>query len=138
MKITVSTQIKAPISLVWQLWNSPESVTQWNFASDDWHCPSAENDLKPGGTFKYRMAAKDESFEFDFEGTYTVVEPLKRIVITLGDSREMDVLFDETEAGVTVTEIFDAEDLNSAELQKQGWQAILDNFKRHCMRQLAS
>ncbi|MCG3151530.1 MAG: hypothetical protein GEEBNDBF_00804 [bacterium] len=130
MKITVETTVHAPIERVWQAWNSPEDITHWNFASDDWQCPSATVDLREGGSYSSRMEAKDGSMGFDFEGTYTEVVPHERIVSTFG-GRELVVEFVQSENGVTVRETFDAEEMHPAEVQQAGWQAILDNFAKH-------
>lgn len=110
---------------------TPEDITRWNFAIDEWHCPKAEVDLEVGGSFRYRMAAKDGTAGFDFEGEFTEITPYKSIHYTLGDDREVAVQFIETRNGVTVVETFEAEDENSAEQQKQGWLNILNNFKKH-------
>jgi uncharacterized protein YndB with AHSA1/START domain len=130
-KIIVETTIDAPLEKVWQCWTQPEHITKWNFASDDWHCPSAENNLVVGGEFHYAMAAKDASFSFDFWGTYNKIETEKLLEITLGDGRKMSVIFERNEAGTIVTEVFEPETTNSLELQKTGWQLILNNFKQH-------
>jgi uncharacterized protein YndB with AHSA1/START domain len=133
MKITVETQIKAPLSRVWDAWNSPADIKQWNAASDDWHTTRSSVDLREGGRFVSRMEAKDGSVGFDFEGIYTRVVPQKLIEFRMGDGRETLIEFAETSAGVQVTETFDAETENSPEMQRQGWQAILDNFARHVL-----
>lgn len=130
-KITVTTTIKTPIDKVWQYFTTPQHITQWNAANNDWHTPQAENDLRPGGKFSYRMEAKDGSFGFDFWGIYTEVVTNEKIAYTMGDDRKVEILFAETADGVTVTETFETEDTNSAELQRSGWQAILDNFKQY-------
>ncbi len=128
--ITVATTVHAPVATVWKCWTLPEYITQWNHASDDWHCPYAENDLRVNGTFKSTMAAKDGSMSFDFEGVYTAVDEHKRIEYTLADGRKVKITFLAEGAKTTVTEEFDPENINSRELQKGGWQAILDNFKK--------
>jgi uncharacterized protein YndB with AHSA1/START domain len=128
--ITVTTTIAAPLEKVWEYWTTPEHVTGWNFASPDWECPQAENDLRPGGTFSYRMAAKDGSAAFDFAGTYIEVAPLSRIAYEFG-GRTATVDFTTTPNGVTVIQTFDPEEENPLDLQRDGWQAILDNFKRY-------
>lgn len=130
MKITVETIVDAPLSRVWESWTTPEDIMAWNAASDDWHTTSSVVDLRAGGVFLSRMEAKDGSMGFDFTGTYNRVEPMGLIEATL-DGRDMIVEFTEVEGGVLVRETFDAEEHNSEELQKAGWQAILDNFKRH-------
>ncbi len=129
--ITVEAVVHAPVEKAWQLWTQPEHITRWNNASDDWHTPSAENDLRPGGSFSYRMEAKDGSFGFDFDGVYDDVVENQRIEYTLGDGRKVQVTFSEVDNGTHVMETFEAESMNSAELQRGGWQAILDNFKKH-------
>lgn len=128
--ITVKAIVKAPIEKVWAFWNDPDAVRHWNNASDDWHCPSATNDLEVGKRFSYRMAAKDGSFAFDFGGTYTAIDPQRSIAYTIDDGRKVEVWFDVKDDGVEVTERFDAEGTHSLEMQQAGWQAILDNFKR--------
>ena len=129
--ITVQTILKAPIEKVWELWISPEHITQWNHASVDWHTPYAENDLKVGGKFKYTMAAKDGSMQFDFGGTYTEIVNHSLISYTIDDGRKVKITFESQENGVEIIEKFDPETENSEALQQQGWQAILDNFKKH-------
>ncbi len=131
MRIDIETTVNAPLDQVWSSWVTPDDIRQWNFASDDWECPDARIDLREGGTFSYRMAAKDRSMAFDFDGTFTSVTPKKHIEFVLGDERTVSVRFTETSNGVRVAESFDAENENSAELQRQGWQNILDNFRRH-------
>lgn len=131
MKITVTTTVKAPVQRVWAAWTTPESITKWNFASDDWCCPHASIDLAVGAKFSYRMEAKDGSFGFDFEGKFTRVETNKSIEYIMDDGRKVWVSFEETADGVTVSETFDAENQHSAEMQRQGWQSILENFKKH-------
>ena len=130
MKITVVTTVRAPIERVWRAYTTPEDIMQWNAASDDWHTTSASVDLRPGGAFSSRMEAKDGSFGFDFAGTYTKVEPLRLIEYDFGD-RAASVEFTESADGVTVKVEFDAETTYPLEQQQSGWQAILDNFKRH-------
>jgi uncharacterized protein YndB with AHSA1/START domain len=130
-KITVESTINAPIKKVWESFTNPEHITQWNQASDDWHSPRAENDLRVGGRFNFRMEARDGSAGFDFTGVYTEVVPHKQISYTMDDGRKADVIFDEKNGGTKVTTTFEAESQNSLELQKSGWQAILDNFKKY-------
>ena len=129
--ITVETLVNAPLEKVWDCWTGPEHITQWNAASDDWHTPAATNDLREGGSFCYTMAARDGSFSFDFAGTYTLVKEKERIAYTLGDHRHVSVHFVPEGSQVRITEIFDSENQHPAELQRQGWQAILDNFRRY-------
>jgi uncharacterized protein YndB with AHSA1/START domain len=129
--ITVETTVNAPVEKVWLLWTKPEHITRWNNASDDWHTPSAENDLRVGGKFTSRMEAKDGSVGFDFWGIYTTIEPHQYIGYTLGDERKVEIRFVADGNKTRVIETFDPEEVNSAELQKTGWQAILDNFKKY-------
>ena len=132
MKITVETLVQAPIAKVWNAYTSPSDIVKWNAASDDWHTTKASVDLRVGGAFSSRMEAKDGSFGFDFAGTYTAVIPHERIVYSFGE-RSATVDFAQTAAGVrvAVAVAFDAESTHSIEQQRTGWQAILDNFKRH-------
>lgn len=129
--ITVETIVKAPLKKVWLYWTAPEHITQWNQASDDWHCPAATNDLRTGGTFSATMAAKDGSFSFEFGGVYNEVKEYDRIEYVMGDGRNVKVVFSGTDEETTITESFDPENQNPAELQQQGWQAILNNFKKY-------
>lgn len=129
--ITVEASVNAPIEKVWKYWTSPEHIMQWNHASDDWHCPNAENDLYKGGKFSYTMAAKDGSFSFDFWGSYDDVLENELLISTLGDGRKLNITFASTGNVTTIVENFEAEDENSIELQQTGWQAILNNFKKH-------
>ena len=132
MKITVTALVAAPIEEVWSAYVTPADIIQWNAASDDWHTTSSTVDLRPGGNFSSRMEAKDGSFGFDFEGTYTRVIEFELIEYSFGD-RLASVSFQQEEAGVRVMIEFDAEEENSPEDQRQGWQAILDNFARHVL-----
>ncbi len=129
--ITVRTLIGRPVDKVWGAWTMAEHITQWNFASDEWHCPSANNDLRPGGRFSWRMEARDGSMGFDFCGTYDLVEQRKRIAGKLDDGREVAVHFEADGEQTRVTETFEAEESNPVEMQKAGWQAILENFRKH-------
>ena|SRR6516162_6352659 len=129
--ITVESTVNAPIEKVWDYWTKPEHITQCNNASIDWFTPKAENDLRVGGNFVYRMEAKDGSFGFDFGGVYDSVDINKFLEYTIGDGRKVEITFDADGDKTKVTESFEAESMNSPELQKQGWQAILDNFKRY-------
>ena len=131
MKITVETVVRADLSKVWNAWNNPEDIQQWNSASDDWHTPRSTVDLREGGKFVARMESKDGAEGFDFEGTYTRVEPRKLIEYRMSDGRECKVEFAERTGGVLVKETFDAETKNTPELQRQGWQSILESFARH-------
>lgn len=130
-KITVKTSVNASIKTVWESWTNPEHIIHWNHASDDWHTPYAENDLRVGGKFSYTMAAKDGSFSFDFWGNYTDIQEHENLTIKLGDGRNLQISFAPDGDITHVTEAFDVEDENSAELQQRGWQAILDNFKKY-------
>lgn len=129
--ITVETTIAAPIVKVWQYFTDPGHITKWYFASDEWHAPAAENDLRVGGTFKIKMAAKDGSFGFDFEGKYTSIQPEKLIIYQLADAREVTTTFDGDKSSTKVIQTFDPESHNPIEMQKGGWQAILNNFKKY-------
>ena len=128
--ITIQTSISAPIDKVWVSFTTPEHVMQWNNASPDWHTPKAENDLQVGGKFSYTMAAKDGSFSFDFWGIYDVIIPNKEIAYTLGDDRKVSIHFSEVDGQTHIVETFEAEDTNPVDMQRMGWQAILDNFKK--------
>jgi uncharacterized protein YndB with AHSA1/START domain len=130
-KITVQTSVHADLNTVWDLWTKPEHITQWNFASDEWCCPIAENDLRPNGKFRSRMEAKDGSMGFDFEGIYSQVVEQQLISYGLADGRQVDIEFEQDGDTVVVTETFDPEEINITELQRAGWQAILDNFKKY-------
>lgn len=130
-QITVEVTVKAPVEKVWRFWTEPAHIMQWNSASPDWHTPSATNDLRTGGSFTARMEAKDGSFGFDFGGVYDEVETHKTIAYTMGDNRKVKVTFTDMGGETKVTETFDAESTNSLEMQRGGWQAILDNFKTH-------
>lgn len=129
--ITLETTIEAPVDVVWTCWTTPEIIMRWNHASDDWHTPAAVNDLRPGGQFTYHMAAKDGSFGFDFGGTYDEVEHHKRIAYTLGDGRKVEIDFSSPGEVTHIRESFETEDMNPVDLQRSGWQAILDNFKKY-------
>ena len=129
--IKVETTIKAPVEKVWHCWTVPRHITQWNQASEDWHTPWAENDLRVGGKFISRMEAKDNSMGFDFSGTYTAVQDQQQINYTLDDGRNVLILFAPNGPQTTVTEIFTADPTHPLEMQQAGWQAILDNFKNY-------
>lgn len=131
MKISIETEVNAPLSAVWDAWVTPEDISRWNFAIDEWCCPRAELDLEAGGSFNYRMEAKDGSAGFDFEGKFTEIYAYKSIHYKLGDDRKVEVQFTETQNGVKIIETFEAEDENSGEQQRQGWLSILNNFKKH-------
>lgn len=129
--IKVEAVINAKVDKVWKLWNGPQHITKWNNASDDWHTPKAEVDLKEGGKFLSRMESKDGKMGFDFVGTYSRIVENKQIEYTMEDGRRVQVIFQENGDTTKVTESFEAESMNSVEMQKAGWQAILDNFKKY-------
>lgn len=129
--ITVKATIKAPVEKVWKFWNEPEHITQWCAASDDWHAPKAESNLRTGGKFSTTMAAKDGSMSFDFAGVYDQVQEHKLIAYTMSDGRKVSVAFAANGNETNVTETFEAESINPIEMQRGGWQAILDNFKKY-------
>lgn len=129
VNITIETLVHAPINLVWDTWNSPNHVVHWNHASDDWHSPKAENNFVVGGKFVYRMEAKDNSFGFDFSGTYEEIVDKKRVVTRLDDNRLVKTEFHVENDSVRIVDTFEAEDQNSIELQRVGWSAILNNYK---------
>ena len=130
MKVTIETNVKAPIAKVWSAWTTPSDIKQWNTASDDWHTTKAAVDLRVGGEFSSRMEAKDGSFGFDFAGTYTKIVPHELIEFSFGD-RSATVEFLNTANGINIRETFDAEAENSLEQQRSGWQSILNNFSKH-------
>ncbi len=129
--LKVIARINAPIDKVWNYWTEPGHIKQWNNASDDWHTPHATNDLKVGGSFLSRMEAKDGSFGFDFSGKYTQIIPHKAIDYVMDDARTVSIRFESHGDTTEIHEAFEAETENSLELQQQGWQAILDNFKKY-------
>jgi uncharacterized protein YndB with AHSA1/START domain len=129
--ITVETAVKAPLEKVWSYWTDPKHITQWYNASDDWHAPYAENDLHVNGKFKTTMAARDGSAGFDFEGVYTKIVRHKSIEYTIPDGRKVVITFSDLGSETKVVESFEAETENSYEIQKGGWQNILDNFKKY-------
>jgi len=130
-KITVQAVVKAPVETVWKYWNEPEHITKWSFATNEWHAPSASNDLRPGGKLIVRMEAKDGSAGFDFGGTYDVVKEHEEISFTMGDNRRVDIVFTAQGDETKIVETFDAENTYPIEFQQAGWQSILDNFKRY-------
>lgn len=130
-KIKVEATVNAPVERVWQQWNTPADIMQWNVADPSWHCPSSQNDLRVNGTFKNRMEARDGSFGFDFEGTYDKVELYQEIAYILADGRRVSTIFSPNDGRTVMTTVFDAEETHDPEFQKQGWQAILDNFVKH-------
>lgn len=130
-RVTIQAVIQAPVDKVWTYWTEPEHITKWNQASDDWHSPWAEHDLREGGKFVTRMEAKDGSAGFDFEGVYDVVEHHKQISYTMPDGRKVDIYFTGKGNETEMVEIFDAENMYLVDYQQAGWQAILDNFKTY-------
>ena len=131
MKITIETFVRADAQAAWDAWTTPADIRAWNAASDDWHTTASDVDLREGGAFSSRMEAKDGSFGFDFAGTYTRVDAPRRLEFTMGDDRTVQVEFLSEPGGTRVRETFDTEDTHSLEQQRDGWQAILDNFARH-------
>ena len=129
--LTVEATVNAPVEKVWEFWGKPEHITKWCAASDDWHTPHAENDLRTGGAFSSRMEAKDGSFGFDFGGVYDEVRDNEYIGYTLGDGRKVQITFTPQGDQTKVTESFEAENENPIEMQQGGWQAIMDNFKKY-------
>ncbi|WP_346236330.1 SRPBCC domain-containing protein [Niabella insulamsoli] len=130
--LKVTATVHAPVNKVWKLWTTPADIQNWNSASPDWHAPSAVHELKPGGRFSYRMEAKDGSFGFDYAGIFDQVDEARYLEFTLDDGRKVKVHFTKIADGNTqIEEHFEAESQNSLELQQQGWQAILDNFKKY-------
>jgi uncharacterized protein YndB with AHSA1/START domain len=129
--ITVEATIKAPVEKIWKYWTMPEHIKQWNKTSDDWHTPYAENDVRTGGKFLSRMEAKDKSVGFDFGGVYDEVKDHKLIAYTIGDGRKVKIIFSGDKNETKITETFEAENQNPVEMQRSGWQAILDNFKKY-------
>lgn len=129
--ITIEAIVNAPLEKVWKYWGEPEHIKQWAFASDDWHAPHAENDLRTNGKFSTTMAAKDGSYSFEFGGVYTKVEPKKLAEYELGDGRKVSVTFSGAGNGTKVVQSFEAETENPVEMQKAGWQAILNNMKSY-------
>ena len=130
-KITVEAFVQAPKDTVWKIWTSPEDIVRWNNASDEWHTPNARIDLRAGGEFLYRMEAKDGSVGFDFGGIFDSVKPKESLAYTIGDGRKVEINFTGNGSVTKITETFDAESQNPIELQRDGWQAILDNFKKY-------
>lgn len=130
-RIVIDAKISANVSKVWDYYNTPERITQWNQASPDWCCPSAEIDLRVGGKMKSRMEAKDRSFGFDFEATYDEINEGKNIAYTIADGRKVNIIFEDLGDETNVTVDFEAEGENPIEMQRDGWQAILDSFKSY-------
>ncbi|WP_136637158.1 SRPBCC family protein [Pseudooceanicola onchidii] len=129
--ITIDTIVDVPSEIAWDRFTEPGHITQWNFASDDWQCPRAENDLRVGGTYTARMEAKDGSFGFDFTAVYDDVQPLRRLSYVMEDGRRVVTTFTPEGLATRVTTTFDAESENDVEMQRAGWQAILDSYRRH-------
>lgn len=129
--ITVDTRIKAGIEKVWECWTQPDHITKWNFASEDWCCPRAQNQLRIGGLLTSRMEARDGSMGFDFTGIYTQIDPNSLIEFQIEDGRVVTIQFDGQDDKTILTETFEAENSNPLEMQKAGWQSILDNFRKH-------
>ncbi len=129
--ITVQTLVHIPAEKAWMLWTLPEHIVKWNFASDDWETTRAENDVRVGGRFKMAMYAKDGSVGFDFTGTYTVVVPNERLEYMMDDERKVTVDFQKVGDTTNIIEIFEPEQQNPEEMQRGGWQAILNNFKKY-------
>ncbi|MBV6477705.1 MAG: hypothetical protein HGGPFJEG_00448 [Ignavibacteria bacterium] len=130
-KITVETSVNAALEKVWDCWTIPKHIVNWNFALDEWCCPKAENDLKENGRFSYTMSSKDGKMSFDFGGIYTRIKPMELIHYTLGDGRKVEISFRYDGKNTILTETFETEEVNPEEMQKNGWQAILDNFKKY-------
>ncbi|QDT14774.1 SRPBCC family protein [Alienimonas californiensis] len=129
--VTVQTVVAAPVQRVWDAWTDPAAIQQWNAASDDWHCPSATNDVRVGGGFSSRMEARDGSMGFDFAGIYTEVVPHERIVYQIEDGRTVQIQFETVDGGTRVTETFVADSTHPVEMQRDGWQCILDRFRSY-------
>jgi uncharacterized protein YndB with AHSA1/START domain len=129
MKATISTTVKRSVDIVWMSYNMSKHIMNWNHASDDWFCPSAQNDLKVGGHFKYRMSARDGSFAFDFEGVYEIVNMHQELKYVMPDGRVVHTIFKPVSEGTFIETVFDLETFNSPEKQKEGWNTILTNFK---------
>jgi uncharacterized protein YndB with AHSA1/START domain len=129
--ISIQATIDAPVEMVWKTWTTPQDIMKWNSASDDWHTPNATNDLKTGGTFRYRMEAKEGSIGFDFYGVYTDIRLFEYIEYTLGDGRKVNIVFTPSGNQTSVVESFEPENTHSIDQQRNGWQAILNNFKMY-------
>lgn len=135
VRITLETTVPVSPELAWAYWTEPRHITQWNQASEDWHTPHAENNLRVGGAFTSRMESKDGKYGFDFGGVYDAVEPHRLLASTLGDGRKVITVFESVPAGTRIVETFEAEGENSVEMQRQGWQAILDSYRRYVAKQ---
>jgi len=134
-KIEIESKINAKLDQVWEYWTKPEHITKWNKASEDWLCPNAENDLKEGGKFKYRMESEDGKVGFDFAGTYKEVKEKEKLTYELEDGRNAEVTFSEEDGNVMIKETLDTEDENPVEQQEQGWKSILESFKTYAEEQ---
>jgi len=134
-KIEIESKINAKLDQVWEYWTKPEHITKWNKASEDWLCTNAENDLKEGGKFKYRMESEDGKVGFDFAGTYKVVKEKEKLTYELEDGRNAEVTFSEEDGSVMIKETLDTEDENPVEQQEQGWKSILESFKTYTEEQ---
>jgi uncharacterized protein YndB with AHSA1/START domain len=130
-RITVQADVHAPLEKVWKAWSNPSDIMQWNQASDDWHTPESEVDFREGGSFRNLMAAKDGSASFNLKGTYTAIDPMEYIEFEMEDGRTVGISFSFEDGITNITETFEAENQHPAEMQQQGWQAILDNFKKY-------
>jgi len=130
-KVKVETTVNVDAKKAWESFTEPRHIMKWNSASDDWHCPASTNDVRPGGKFSATMAARDGSMSFDFEGVYDEVDPGKSFSYTMADDRRCEVTFSESDGKTTVTEIFDAENMNPVEMQREGWQSILEKYKKY-------
>lgn len=130
-KITVQTTVNSTIENVWKVWTTPDDILQWNSVSDDWNTTKAKNDLKNGGKFSYRMEAKDGSFGFDFDGVYNIIKTNELIEYTMTDGRKSIIIFTTQDQQINISQTFDAETQNTIELQRNGWQNIMDNFKKY-------
>jgi uncharacterized protein YndB with AHSA1/START domain len=135
LRVTVETTVQTPVERVWKYWTEPKHISKWNNASEDWHTPFAENDLRVGGKFLSRMEAKDGSFGFDFSGVYDEVRINEGISYTLDDGRKVSITFIRQENETKIIQTFESENTNPIELQEAGWQAILDNFKKYTENQ---
>ena len=134
--IEVSTTIHSSIQKVWDAWTTPEHIVMWNFASAEWCCPKASVDLKVGGKFSHTMASKNGNHQFDFWGTYVTIDPFVKLEVVLGDERKLYITFQDNGTSITVTEQFEPESMNDVELQRSGWQAILNEFKSYVEREI--
>ena len=130
-RITVQTHVSAAPELAWNVYTQPEHICAWNAASPDWHTPRATTDLRVGGRFSSRMEARDGSMGFDFEGTWTRVAPFTALSYTMPNGREADITFAQDDSGTAVVVTFDAEETHPLDMQKAGWQSILDNYARY-------